>query len=234
MNFLAIALAFLSFVPAQHRQLIVVTTKNWDAVQGVAQRFDWHDGRYTKVGPSFPVVVGKAGLAWGLGLVPIQPAPGDPVKREGDGKSPAGVFALPYAFGFSKTNTRLPFRVLTPTVVCPDDPQSTHYNTLVDSLEVAKDWHSAEQMRSISAYRFGVFVANNSDTVKPGAGSCVFLHIWHDQSHGSVGTVGCTAMTESNIRLLLRWLDPHDHPLLVQMPAAEYLRYRKSLGLPQL
>ena len=42
MNFLAIALAFLSFVPTQHHQLTVVTTKTWDAVQ----RFDWHDGRY--------------------------------------------------------------------------------------------------------------------------------------------------------------------------------------------
>ncbi|MHB8487037.1 MAG: L,D-transpeptidase family protein [Candidatus Acidiferrales bacterium] len=231
MNFLAIVLAFLSFVPAQHKQLIVVTTKNWDAVQGVAQRFDWHGRRYIKVGPSFHVVVGKTGLAWGLGLVSIHPAPGDPIKREGDGKSPAGIFALPYAFGFSKTNARLPFRILTPTVVCPDDSRSTHYNTLVDSSEVAKDWHSAEQMRSISGYRFGVFVANNSNPAKPGAGSCIFLHIWRDQSHG---TVGCTAMTESNIRLLLRWLDPDQHPVLVQMPAAEYLRYRKSLGLPQL
>lgn len=50
MNFLAIALAFLSFVPTQHHQLIVVTTKNWDAVQ----RFDWHDGRYITLSDDTP------------------------------------------------------------------------------------------------------------------------------------------------------------------------------------
>lgn len=234
MNFLAILFVLLSFVPAQHRQLIVVTTKNWSAVAGTARRFELHGRRYVRVGPSFPIVVGKTGLAWGRGLVPFHPAPGDPVKHEGDGKSPAGIFRLPYAFGFSKTTTRLPFRVLTPTVVCPDDPHSLHYNTLVDSLRVSRDWDSAEQMRMISGYEYGVFVAHNSDPVQPGAGSCIFLHIWGDQTHGPAGTVGCTAMTESNIRLLLAWLDPRQHPVLVQMPAPEYRRYRQSLGLPQL
>ena len=89
-------------------------------------------------------------------------------------------------------------------------------------------------MRTISGYQFGVFVAHNSDPIVPGASSCIFLHIWGDQSHGPAGTVGCTAMAEFNIRLLLRWLDPTKHPVLVQMPVAQYQRYRKSLGLPLL
>ncbi|HEV2388018.1 MAG TPA: L,D-transpeptidase family protein [Candidatus Acidoferrales bacterium] len=234
MTLLAVILSFLTIVPSQHRQLIVVTTKNWSAVQGVAQRFEFRGHGYVKVGPSFPVVVGKAGLAWGRGLVTIQPAAGDPIKHEGDAKSPAGIFTLPYAFGFKQTRTHLPFRILTPQIVCPDDSRSKRYNTLVDSSTVAKDWNSAEQMRSIVGYQDGVFVAFNSDPVEPGIGSCIFLHIWSDQSHGPAGTVGCTAMTKSNVLLLLRWLDPAKHPLLVQMPEPQYTHYRKSLGLPSL
>lgn len=234
MTILQVILAFLTFIPAQHQQLLVVTTKNWSAVKGTAQRFELRGNQYVKVGPSFAVVVGKTGLAWGRGLLTVNPAAGDPVKREGDGKAPAGIFALPYAFGYGPTETRLPFRVLTPRIVCPDDPASKHYNTLVDSSKVAKDWNSAEQMRAIAGYRDGIFVAHNSDPVHPGAGSCIFLHIWGDQSHGPAGTVGCTAMQQSNILLLLRWLDPAKHPVLVQMPQPEYNRYRKAGHLPNL
>ena len=55
------------------------------------------------------------------------------------------------------------------------------------------------------------------------------LHIW--QGPG-VGTEGCTAMRETDIEVLLRWLDPAEEPLLVQLPAGEYAKVRGKWRLP--
>src|SRR5215210_2556175 len=71
------------------RQLIVVTTRDWDAVGGTLRRFERRgaQGRWTRVGADVPVVVGRTGLAWGAGLTGTEGAAG-PRKREGDGKAP--------------------------------------------------------------------------------------------------------------------------------------------------
>ena len=47
------------------RQIVVVTTADWNSVSGTLQRFE-RDGshdKWTAVGQPFPIVVGKAGLA---------------------------------------------------------------------------------------------------------------------------------------------------------------------------
>ena len=85
-------------------QLIVVVTTDWDAVPGVMRRYE-RDGvraSWRTVGAEVPVVVGAAGLGWGDGLHGIgSPGETGPVKREGDNRSPAGVFRLSSKFGYS-------------------------------------------------------------------------------------------------------------------------------------
>ena len=69
------------------RQMILVTTPDWNAVQGTLQRFERKDsnGKWQKVGGKFSIVLGKSGLAWGAGLhVPSVFQPNQPVKREAD------------------------------------------------------------------------------------------------------------------------------------------------------
>jgi L,D-peptidoglycan transpeptidase YkuD (ErfK/YbiS/YcfS/YnhG family) len=61
-------------------------------------------------------------------------------------------------------------------------------------------------------YRWGVEVAYNPER-EPGAGSCIFLHVW--RGPGSP-TAGCTAMPEDDLLTVLRWLRPGDDPVLVQ------------------
>src|SRR5271169_3222134 len=77
-----------------HHQLLVVTTPNWDEKQGELRLYerasdvsDWISIR------TIPVVIGRAGLAWGIGLHPADTKM-MPRKKEGDGKSPAGIFSL--------------------------------------------------------------------------------------------------------------------------------------------
>lgn len=211
-------------------QLIVVTTKNWTDIQGTAQRYERQGNTFRKYEAPFPVVVGKNGLAWGKGLGSVEQREG-PVKREGDGKAPAGVFKLGRAFGYdSSADTKLPYLALTSTIECVDDSRSARYNELVDGATVSKDWDSSERMRrDDDMYRKGIFIEHNTPA-SPASGSCIFFHIWRGPTSP---TLGCTAMDQADISRLFNWLDPRQSPLLIQMPEVEYEHLREGLNLPE-
>jgi D-alanyl-D-alanine dipeptidase len=217
-------------------QLIVVTTPDWNAVDGQLQRYQRTSSRgpWQTLGAPIPIVVGKGGMAWGIGVIPMH-RPGDPVKQEGDHKSPAGIFRLGSAFGYAPQEPdgwKMRYIALTPSTDCVDDPQSRFYNQILDSSTVAVDWKSAEHMRDAGeAYRWGLVIDHNAVSPKPRGGSCVFMHIWGGAGRG---TVGCTAMPEPQVKSILAWLDPQAHPLLVQMPLRQYRQAEKSLHLPTL
>ncbi|MDT5272674.1 MAG: zinc D-Ala-D-Ala dipeptidase [Acidobacteriota bacterium] len=222
---------------ARSHQLIVVTTRGWDDVPGTLRRFERKGtkGAWAEVGADVPVAVGRNGLGWGAGLVDTSGTVG-PLKKEGDGKAPAGVFALGSAFGFVPFREaawlRVPYVPLTSSVECVDDVASSRYNLIVDREAVgAADWNSSERMRSVEGYRWGLVVKHNAAPPVAGRGSCIFLHIWAGPGRG---TAGCTAMEEASLTELLRWLDPKKRPLLVQLPEGEYTRLSAAWRLPAL
>jgi D-alanyl-D-alanine dipeptidase len=182
-------------------------------------------------GPEIAVVLGKNGLGQGLGFVRLD-FEGAPKKQEGDNRAPAGIFHLSYAFGYAPLYyarwINLPYMQLTKRTEGIDDPNSRYYNRLVDRSGVATvDWHSSEKMRRDDVlYKWGVFVEHNPAAV-PGAGSCIFLHIW---KNSSAATAGCTAMPERDLERVLRWLQLD--AVLVQMPRANYRAIRAQYGLP--
>ena len=84
-------------------QLVLVTTADWDATTGTLRYYQREGTRWRQVGGPFDITVGRTGTAWGIGL---HAARNDgPVKREGDGKAPAGVFAIGTAFGYAPSAT---------------------------------------------------------------------------------------------------------------------------------
>lgn len=225
---------------ASATQLVVVTTPGWDATTGVLQRFarERPGSPWRAEGGPVPVVVGRSGLAWGVGFDEIAGAgagTAGPRKREGDGRSPAGAFPLGRAFGFAPAATaplRLPYLPLTAGIECVDDPESDHYNRLVDRASVSEpDWRSAERMREIGVYRLGVVVDYNADPPTPGRGSCIFLHIWGGPRST---TAGCTALDAGELTTVVEWLDPRANPALVQLPAPVYARLREEWALPEM
>ena len=179
------------------------------------------------------VVVGKNGLGQGRGLVHLD-FKAAPKKKEGDDRAPAGIFRLSSAFGYAPARSaawvKLPYLALSKQVEGIDDPDSRFYNKLVDRSKAAKiDWRSSEQMRRADLlYKWGVVVDHNPAAI-PGAGSCIFLHIWKSPA---TSTTGCTAMPESDLVRLIRWLDAAQRPILVQMPRAAYRSVRTKYGLP--
>jgi L,D-peptidoglycan transpeptidase YkuD (ErfK/YbiS/YcfS/YnhG family) len=224
---------------ASYTQLIVVTTSDWNAPEARLQRFERSGHKPWKaVGDAVTVVVGKNGLGWGAGVVPMEQlriAADDPVKKEGDGRAPAGIFRLSRTFGYAprmQSAWNMPYVPLTQSVECVDDVSSKFYNRIVYRGAVAPDWNSSEHMlRGDELYRWGIVVEHNSSPVKAGVGSCIFMHIWRGPGQG---TVGCTAMPQAQLENILGWIDAKKKPLLVQLPAAQYEALRTSLKLPKL
>ena len=204
--------------PPKSRQLVVVTTDNWQAVTGTLRRFkrSGSDQAWRPVGVRVPVTVGREGMAWGMGLHAVPK--GEARKVEGDGKAPAGVFRLTAAFGYDARprGLKLPYMQARPGIEAIDDPRSRFYNQIVDRAAVAKvDWRSSETLlRTDDSYRHGVVIAHNPKGV-PRGGSCIFLHVW---SRRGEGTAGCTAMSLAAIAELQRWVDPEAEPVLLQAP----------------
>jgi L,D-peptidoglycan transpeptidase YkuD (ErfK/YbiS/YcfS/YnhG family) len=219
------------------RQCVVVVAPDWNSATGTLHAFERASatGDWKMRGNAIPVVLGKNGLGWGSGLVDTK-RPAGPRKIEGDNKVPAGIFRLGPAFGYSSARSaswiKLHYVSLTKTTEGVDDPGSHYYNQLVDRSKVARvDWRSSEQMRRTDdLYKWGIFVAHNA-AATPGAGSCIFMHIW---KNSSTATTGCTAMAERDLVQLLRWIDPAAQPLLVQMPQADYSSFQNQLHLPAL
>ena len=223
-------------------EMVVVTTSDWNAPSGTLQRYQRESpgNPWKAVGEPIPVMVGKTGLGWGSGLVKISRSfspKSDPVKKEGDGKAPAGAFLLSKAFGYApeeQPGWKMPYLPLTSSIQCVDDTDSKFYNTLVDASKISPDWglHENEQMRrSDDLYRWGILVEHNTKPPLAGKGSCIFMHIWRGPGQP---TVGCTAMPQKDLETLIGWLDPARKPLLVQLPAAQYQKLKKHWRLPAL
>ncbi len=170
------------------------------------------------------MTVGRAGLGWATDRA--RPSSG-PEKREGDGRSPAGIFPLGVAFGSAPREEarwiQIPYLPLTPGTECVDDPASPHYNSIVDRASASRpDWKSSERMLEVGeAYRLGIFVGHNVAPARAGLGSCIFLHLW---SGAPAPTAGCTAMSPDSMEEILRWLVPRAAPALVQLPEPEIAR----------
>lgn len=216
---------------ASATQLLVVTTPGWDAPTGELRRYSRRSpaGAWRAEGGAVPIVVGQGGLGWGIGFERAGPR-----KVEGDGRAPAGAFALGRAFGFAPADSmawlRMPYMPLTMNTECVDDAASVRYNSVLERDTVARvDWNSAERMRRIPQYEIGFIVDYNAAPRTPGRGSCIFFHIWE---RPGAPTVGCTAMDAEALASLMAWLDPRARPVVVQLPEAVYRATRAAWGLP--
>lgn len=229
-------------VPAAARQLVVVTTPTWTATTGTLLRYERTSASaaWRRVGAAVPVVVGRSGLGWGRGLHGALAPAGQrgPTKAEGDGRAPAGVYALTSAFGYAPAMaTGLPYIASDADVECVDDPQSRSYNRIVRRDTVPADYRSHEEMVLLPGqqYRAGV-VVNHNDALGTGravrtGGSCIFLHQW---SGPASTTAGCTALAARPLDVLVGWLDAARAPHLVQLPASAYRDLRGPWHLPSL
>ena len=223
-------------IPADAKELLTAVVDDWGTTRATLRRFRRADASagWQPDGEPWPGVIGQSGSAWGVGLhgggVPAGRS--GPVKREGDGKSPAGAFALRGSYGYAKAppkGSRFTYVPVDERWQCVDDPASAHYDQILDRTTVEPDWKSAEEMRRKDAlYTWVVDVAHNPARAS-GAGSCIFLHVWRSERSS---TAGCTAMDERRLARLLATLDPS--AVFVLLPRAEYEALTPAWALPTL
>ncbi|MDD5234447.1 MAG: L,D-transpeptidase family protein [Syntrophales bacterium] len=182
------------------RQVLVVLAQ--ERGMSRAEAYAWEINAGGKWESSFgplKAVIGRKGLA---------PA-GD--KREGDGRTPSGIFPLGFAFGYGPSApTRLPYRRAESDSIWVDDASSPNYNrwttrgaTRASSFEFMK--------RKDGQYRFGVVIEYNMNPVISGRGSAIFLHVWRGPDKP---TAGCVALSEPDVLKILGWLDPALNPVV--------------------
>lgn len=216
------------------QQALVVLTDGWDSLKATMYAAEWRDSAWVIL-RQHQCVVGNNGLGWGSGIMDFTHRNG-PVKREGDKKSPAGIFTIGTAFGIyaesSLPTLGLPYRVVEYELQCIEDTSSRYYNQLVREDDPDKDWVQDDRMtRKDHLYNLGAFVNHNTDPARAGAGSCIFLHLWRDEQQG---TLGCTAMAQERLLEHFQWLDLDKSPVLVQLPKSEYASFSKEFGLPKI
>ena len=123
----------------------------------------------------------------------------------------------------------LAYAQATPELRCVDDPKSRHYNRIVSTANTAVDWQSAEYMRrQDELYAIAIVVEHNTQQPEPGAGSCIFIHVWRGPDSGMTG---CTAMPMDILEAFASWLQPGG-AVLVALPQSEYDALRHPWELP--
>ena len=122
--------------------------------------------------------------------------------REGDGKTPAGIYSLGQAFGVaSNPGSTRGWLQVNNNHYWVDDSNSVYYNQLVDASQTGIKWNSAEHLISYPvAYRYAIAINYNTAHV-PYAGSAIFLHC---NSNGA--TAGCVSVPQNIMIQILQSL----------------------------
>ncbi len=146
----------------------------------------------------------------------------DPEKREGDGKTPEGVFGVIMAFGLLENpGSQLPYHLIQDGDFWVDDSDSRYYNQLVNTHQTAVEWKSAEDMMNMAPYyNYGLALDYNKEGT-PGAGSAIFVHC--TKSEQDTGSGGCVRIPQEYMRELVRCAD--ERMKVVIVPEASHLVY---------
>ncbi|MFD9304925.1 L,D-transpeptidase [Streptomyces sp. NPDC060048] len=163
-------------------------------------RLTWWDrraGRWYEAGGA-PARFGANGLTEGA------------ARAQGTNTTPAGLYALPYAFGIAHApaGTAYRYRRVSPASWWCQDNASGSYNRWVEPLPADCAPGEAEHLVSYAKqYAHALVIAFNYDRPVRGRGAGIFLHV-----DGKGATAGCVSVPKGAMRAILRWANPRRHP----------------------
>lgn len=221
-------------LPSDCSQCVVGTAADWNSSSVTLRLYEKSGREWKTIGEPWKARLGSNGLVWGNGIHPV-PA-GAVTKKEGDDRSPAGVFRIGGAWGdapsIQKRHSQY-YRQVTSRDLWVEDPASPDYNkNVILDHEPATAWEKKQQMRqNDAAHALKLFIAHNAPpNAKPNAGSSIFFHIW--RGGGSKATAGCTSMEKERLQWLIAQMDPSRHPIYVLLTKADYEKNKGPWKLP--
>lgn len=146
-----------------------------------------------------PCVVGRSGLIAAS------------MKREGDGRTPIGLFPLRYGFFNSArwspplSGLSFPFVPMTDDMVWEEDAERPTYNRLTITPGGAPDSERINRERAEPLFDIVVPIGYNDASVEPYRGSALFVHAAKAEMSG---TAGCVAVRQSDLEILASRLVP--------------------------
>jgi L,D-peptidoglycan transpeptidase YkuD (ErfK/YbiS/YcfS/YnhG family) len=134
-------------------------------------------------------------------------------KKEGDGKTPTGLYAIGTAFGTDPPPPcEWPYRLTGPHDYWIDDPHSPDYNRwVVYEGDPDSRWKSYERLTN-PLYNRALVIRYNEDPVIAGKGSAIFFHRWAGPDQPSAG---CVTVSEEQVLRVLCWLKPNRNPVFL-------------------
>ncbi|MDD7219125.1 MAG: L,D-transpeptidase family protein [Blautia sp.] len=131
---------------------------------------------------SCPAFIGKKGLG---------------KEKEGDMKTPEGIYNLPIAFGIKDNpGTKIPYTKVNENLYwCGDD---NYYNQLIDISQRPHKCLGEHLIECVPHYNYAMFIDYNKQDIF-GKGSAIFLHCMGEKPY----TAGCVAISEENMKAVL-------------------------------
>ncbi len=126
-------------------------------------------------------------------------------KREGDKKTPKGIFGLGNLY-YRKDRIKKPKTILKCIEIsknmgwCDDINEPNKYNKLI---KIKKNIKCEKLRRSNHQYDLLIPIKYNFDYPKVGLGSCIFIHLTKDYK----STAGCIALKKKDFLIMLRLID---------------------------
>ena len=181
-------------------KVFCTVTQAWQKVNGqwrIAKRADGSKAQFrSTIGPNGFAPIGR--------------------RREGDGRTPSGVYRIAVTFSTTTTNpgTRMPWKRRLPTSVVPNY-RNHLYNTWIE-----EKWRRDGDRPSM---RYGFWVGYNNPRLQagvgpkpvPGVGSGIF---YHTSPYGEkwTPTLACTKVGQpAEMRWIVLWLRPGARPRVV-------------------
>ena len=203
------------------RQVVVVTSSSWSTSYATLRTYQkdssgWHKqfkNKHARLGTNGFARFGK--------------------RRQDSGKTPAGTYGLPRAFGSAADpGTALTYRQFDRNDWWPYDPRDprtynvAQYHGRSSATQWRKSW--AEHLWDFhDQYAYSVVIDYNlpsgvyrsgsqrfaASTANTAAGGGIFLHV-----NGPGSTAGCVSVGRKAMRKIVRWLDPGQHAVIVMAP----------------
>lgn len=174
-------------------RIVVVTVPTMQSTAASVRTFERASpaSRWERRGDPEPAVVGMKGIAWGNPYVYLADKD-EPLKREGDQRTPAGVYRVGPTFG-SDASKRPGHLLLVPEQqFCVEDAKSRYYGKIVPESVVGEKTSGED------------IVIDYPPRPRTQAGSCIFLHIWGGPA---VGTDARIALPEERVAYLQEWAE---------------------------